>query len=222
MRYEIETFLTGNGLIFDVGAHYGKMTKEFLKHSDKSRIVVVEPQSECMAEIMNTFGRDNERIVYVQKVLGATEGLVDFHCCNANTLSSMAWEKWSTGRFKGYEWSKIIQVPMTTLDRLIERYGVPDFIKIDVEGYELEVLKGLSHPVNALSFEIAIEFIDDAWACVDRILDIMPAEFSFGCVASPEDPWVGKGELMNRLLHRPEDEHWDDLWGDIYARRVYE
>jgi hypothetical protein len=46
-----------------------------------------------------------------------------------------------------------IRVPVTTLDIAIEQFGVPAFCKIDVEGFEVEVLKGLSHAITNLSLE---------------------------------------------------------------------
>ena len=46
-----------------------------------------------------------------------------------------------------------MDVAVTTLDALIARFGVPAFIKIDVEGAEPDVLAGLSHAVPVLSFE---------------------------------------------------------------------
>ena len=49
---------------------------------------------------------------------------------------------------------------------MIKKYGIPNFCKIDVEGYELEVLKGLSKPIKTLSFEYTIpEFIDKDVDC---------------------------------------------------------
>ena len=61
-----------------------------------------------------------------------------------------------------------IRVPITTLDSLIARHGVPTFIKIDVEGFEFEVLVGLSRPINAISFEFTTIQRDVALDCVER------------------------------------------------------
>jgi hypothetical protein len=56
---------------------------------------------------------------------------------------------------------------------LIEKYGIPQFIKIDVEGYELEVLKGLSHPINAISFEYTVpEQAEKLVTCIKRIEEL--------------------------------------------------
>ena len=93
------------------------------------------------------------------KGLCEKECIRTFHLSNASTISSFS-DEWISSvkntRFKGFNRDRTMEVEMTTLDKLIETYGIPVFIKIDVEGYELEVLKGLSKPVRLISFEYTV------------------------------------------------------------------
>ena len=57
----------------------------------------------------------------------------------------------------GGEWADHAVVPVTTLDALIDRYGLPAFCKIDVEGFEEAVVRGLSRPIPSVSFEFTPE-----------------------------------------------------------------
>lgn len=93
---------------------------------------------------------------------------------------------------------------MITLDQLIARYGMPFYIKIDVEGYEAEALAGLSRLPQLLSFEYNVVFLDSALkALTNPILDrasfnltlIDPVEFEL-------DAWVGRDELKTMLRMR--------------------
>ena len=66
---------------------------------------------------------------------------------------------------------EVIQVPVTTLDHAIESYGLPRFCKIDVEGFELEVLKGLNHvlPCISLEYHHSEEDVKKVLACIDYL-----------------------------------------------------
>ena len=55
------------------------------------------------------------------------------------------------------------------LDGLIAQYGVPAFIKLDVEGYEETALRGLTEPVPLLAFEWSIELAPEALAALKRL-----------------------------------------------------
>ena len=67
------------------------------------------------------------------------------------------------------------KIPVITIDKLIEEKGIHVFIKIDVEGFELEVLKGLFVPIKMISFEYAVpEQTNHAIACIKRLCSINP------------------------------------------------
>jgi len=68
----------------------------------------------------------------------------------------------------GLDFTRQKTVETTTLEQLIVLYGMPTFIKIDVEGYEFKVLQGLRHPVPNLSFEVNLpEFRSEGQQCVE-------------------------------------------------------
>jgi len=99
---------------------------------------------------------------------------------------------------------------------MIKAYGRPTLVKIDVEGLEYEVLKGLTEPVPYLSFEFAGEFIDNAKKCIDYLLLLGKAQFNVSLEEKCEflfNDWVDHAELFKKI------ESFNDplLWGDIYV-----
>ncbi len=77
------------------------------------------------------------------------------------------------------------EVPVTTLDAAIGKFGVPQYCKIDVEGFELEVLTGLSRAIPVISFEYHLrrDGASQALACIDYLsgfgkvlINVTPAE----------------------------------------------
>jgi FkbM family methyltransferase len=147
-------FVRRGEVCFDVGANMGNRIGPLLKLG--ARVVAVEPQEQCLQQLRFRFGN---RIRLVPMGLGAEEGMRMFRLANDPTLSSFS-EEWITEvkkeRFSAFTWDRPVPVRMTTLDRLIAEHGLPSFIKIDVEGYETEVLKGLSQPVKMISFEYTV------------------------------------------------------------------
>ncbi|MEO5590925.1 MAG: FkbM family methyltransferase [Chitinophagaceae bacterium] len=163
-----QSFVHKNDLCFDVGANMGNRISPLLLIGAK--VVAVEPQQQCCRFLQLKFGK---RITIVPKGLGEKESIKDFHIASTSVLSSFS-DEWINAvkkdRFKEHQWDKVIKVEMTTLNNLIEKYGLPVFIKIDVEGYELDVLKGLSHPVKMISFEYTVpEQISIVIDCIRQI-----------------------------------------------------
>src|SRR4029453_18235955 len=68
------------------------------------------------------------------------------------------------------EFARQKKVQTTTLDELTISYGLPFFVKIDVEGYEPSVLRGMKRPVPFLSFEVNFpEFRAEGFECVELL-----------------------------------------------------
>jgi hypothetical protein len=111
---------------------------------------------------------------------------------------------------------------MTTLDSAIQRFGVPQYCKIDVEGWELHVLKGLHQPIPLISFEYHQDEgrMQDAYACLDYLN--MLTEITVN-VASNEktelvlDEWL-KLAMFKDLFEKDIKNRDGFSYGDIYVR----
>ncbi|UFH55968.1 FkbM family methyltransferase [Spirosoma sp. KNUC1025] len=164
-----DSFVKKDDLCFDVGANVGNRIRPLLGLGAK--VLAVEPQQACYKILKYKFGK---RIIIINKGLGESEGIKNFYTSDENVLSSFS-DEWinsvkNSGRFQNIEWKEAIQVEITTLDKLIDIYGLPTFIKIDVEGYELEVLKGLTKPVKMISFEYTVpEQVNRLIECLEKI-----------------------------------------------------
>lgn len=162
-------FLKAGDIYFDVGANEGNRILPILNMGIK--IIAIEPQAELINNLKEKFGN---HITIVPKGLGATEDKKIMHISVDHVFSSFS-KKWisstkESGRLAKIEWNEKREIEMTTLDNLIDQYGVPNFVKIDVEGYELDVLKGLSKPIDLLSFEYV--FPEQKWnaiKCLEQI-----------------------------------------------------
>jgi len=208
-------FINIGDLCFDIGANIGNRTSAFIDLGAK--VICVEPQPTCVEELRKRFV-DNSYVTILETAVGEKEGCKELAICtNEPSISTMSINWRQKGRFsKAYTWDKIILVKITTLDNLIACYGLPMFCKIDVEGFETSVIKGLSSPIPFISFEFTREFFTDAKICMNHLLSIGSAIFN-----------VSLGESMSLLLNNwvdaetlyKEIETINDprLWGDIYV-----
>jgi len=142
-------------LAFDIGCHVGDRVASFRRLG--MRVVAVEPQPLLARFLRLRYGLD-PNVTVVKAAVGAAPGELMLHLNLDNptvsTLSADFIHAAGTDRaWRGQRWERRVPVPVTTLDALIRRFGEPRFVKIDVEGVEDQVLRGLSDAPPALSFE---------------------------------------------------------------------
>jgi FkbM family methyltransferase len=211
-------FVKAGDLVFDIGAHVGDRVAAFRRLGAK--VVAVEPQPALALTLGVMFGRDGSVVlerVAVGRNTGDVRLLVNVDNPTISTASD-AFVHAAQGApgWQGQTWDKSIRVPMTTLDSLIEKHGVPAFIKIDVEGFEEEVLMGLTRPVAALSFEFTTIQRDVARACVDRCVALGLTRFNAAIGESQEIGDWRSAEAIGRWLDELPHETNS---GDVYALR---
>jgi FkbM family methyltransferase len=214
-------FVRPGDLCFDIGAHVGNRLWA-LSRLD-ARIVALEPQPQCMRLLRRWYGH-NPDIELIEQAVGTAPGTRTLFVSERTPTVTTFSRDWisavgATPGFAGVRWDHGIPVRVTTLDELIARYGEPAFCKIDVEGAELDVLRGLSHPLEALSFEYIPAAIDIAVACVGRLGELGRYEYNW----SPGElqrlrssVWLGPTQMTDLLRHMPVS----GQSGDVYARRL--
>ena len=210
-------FVRPGDLVFDIGANMGNRIEAFVALG--ASVVAVEPQGSCVASLRRLY-RNQPDVVVVAAGAGAEPGEATLRLAESHTLASMSDEfidkTRQTGRFAEYHWDATETVPITTLDRLITDHGIPAFCKIDVEGFELQVLTGLSQLLPAVSFEFTAEFDDQSAACIDRLMSL--GNYAFNASLGESFEWAlpdwADGVTMKAWLR----EVGPGGQGDVYAR----
>lgn len=214
-------FISKGDLVFDIGANVGVYTETFV--SLGAHVVAVEPNPLLIRVLKNI--RPFDLVTTECTALGSKVGVGDLHLCGKDYLATLS-EEWMAvaghaDRFQGISWDQKISVPISTVDALILKYGEPSFIKIDVEGFEREVLTGLSKVPKALCFEFNSEFSEDLAACVLQACFPPSSRFNVDFSSSCRfrfARWIDHHELLDFLM-TPEFLRANTN-GDIYVRTV--
>ena len=164
-------FIKPGDLVYDIGAHVGDRISSFRRLG--ARVVALEPQPLLMRTLQLIHGRD-PAVMLVPAAAAAEIGEHVLHLNTRNpTVSTLSdtfmYQAGISAGWEGQVWDEAITVPAVTLDRLIKTFGPPVFVKIDVEGFEDEVLAGLSQSLPALSFEFTTIARDVALRCIERL-----------------------------------------------------
>lgn len=213
-------FLRPGDLAFDVGSHAGNRVRAFRRLG--ARVVAVEPQPDLVAVLRRLYGRD-PLVVVEPRAVGARPGTATLRVATRTPTVSTLVPSWieevrADRRFASVRWDRSLTVPLTTLDDLVDRHGEPRFCKIDVEGSELDVLRGLSRPVPALSFEYLPPVAERAVACVGRLVELGDYRFRSSPLETlrwADDTWLDADGIVAVLRALPPSAPP----GDVYAVR---
>lgn len=204
--------LRAGDLIVDVGANQGFKTEIFLRLG--ARVVAVDPDATNQAILTEKFKRWRLRkppVTIVGKALGEEVGTetmwVNEPGSAKNTLNRKWVETLSEDATRFGERLKFVekrQVEVTTLEELFRAYGRPFYVKIDVEGYEAVVLRGLKSAVPWLSFEVNLpEFLPEARQCITMLNTIDSAarwNFFSDCAGGMTcEQWLSTDEMLKAL-----------------------
>lgn len=219
MRRCYGQFIRPGDLCFDIGSHVGNRLPVW--RALGGHIVAVEPQPLLMRTLKRRYGKD-PAITLVEEAVGAVPGEASLHISTRTPTVSTLSQEWmrqvqQDASFQHVQWDQEVRVPVTTLDALIADWGEPSFCKIDVEGFELAVLQGLSRPLATLSFEYIPAVMGTTLDCISRLETLGSYEYNLAPGETHRlylDQWC-RAEVLKEVLQKIRSGS-----GDVYARRL--
>lgn len=202
-------------MVFDIGANVGDFTNLFLELG--AEVISVDPQPSSVKALQKKF-LDNDRVTIIDKGLASEEGnLIFFVSSKSHPTSTFSEKMKEKSRYNHRKWDKTIKVSVTTLDKLTANYGNPKFCKIDVEGFEPQVIQGLKKPIPFISFEFLGEFFENITSCVNYLVNLGSPRFNY-CLnlsyAFGSRNWLPGPQFLRKINHL----QGSSACGDVYVK----
>lgn len=228
---DLHEFFQPGDLVFDVGACIGTQTREYL-NLDAGCVVAFEPNPEMQKILHEKFSGGDLRVKIEHRGLWECACVLKFHVSTNNPATStfldnvpLYYRQFHPPNYN--QWDKDIEVPVFTLDEAFDLYGVPQFMKIDVESAEEYVLRGMHKVVPFLSFEFYPRPLSTFRAPLELLTALgyrqfnytISQAFDYKCIFSETlvfDDWVDYDTILARLETEPIVP--PSPFGDIYAK----
>lgn len=201
----------------------GNYTDALIKKYPEAEIICVEANPMLVNFLLNRFKNFPNIKICDYAVSDKSGETINFYVNNSAHTISTASKNWvENSRFSEMVWDQTIQAKTLTIEDLIYNFGVPDIIKIDVEGYELPVINGMENSYGVLSFEWAEEELDNIHKSCEKLIDLGYKEFSHRHGDAPyeelPDTFYSYEEFSN-LFYTQLDSKRKELWGMIFAKK---
>ena len=202
------TFIRNGDLVFDVGANLGNYTEALC--SAGATVVAIEPDPRNLRVLRR---RAKGLSVHIEQcAMGSKESTAELHVASDRDDVSTLSDRWADNTQA--RWEGVVQVQVRTLDSIATRYGIPRYLKVDAEGYDAEVLRGMSFRPQVVSFEFLSVDLGIARECISLL-----QEWSFNLVFEEESrfelaQWVSAAEILSMLSAPPQGVRY----GDVFAK----
>ena len=174
--------------VIQIGAHFGQEFTIY-KNLGIKNLMFFEPVPSSFNTLKNNVGDD---AILVNKALGNQIGLIEMNIETANQgmSSSVLSPKLHLAQYPWITFNNKIEVEIDKLDSYIEHYEKFNFINIDVQGYELEVLMGAEEYLNHIDYILTEVNSDELYENCVRVnqLDDFLSKYNFSRV---ETTWDG-------------------------------
>ena len=203
-------------LLFDIGANIGKWA---IANQSGNQIICIEASPSTFQTLVRETNSYSNIACINYAVSPSDEPEVEFFESDADTLSTLdpTWVTSTTSRFYSqYKITGSIRVPSITVDKLVDFYGTPDILKLDVEGAENIVLKSLTRKLKTLCFEWASEWDTQAKECIDHVVSLGYSNFylQFGdeYTFRPSEYPLTSESLWSKFQTTVPRQDWGMIW----------
>lgn len=202
-------------LCFDIGANVGKKSRVFL--SLGAKVIAFEPQSSCFHDL-NRLQIENSQFEYYPYAVGSINEEKELLLANHNEIATLSdkFVKYFTN--ENTYWNQKEKVIVKTLDTLIESFGCPKFCKIDVEGYEAEILQNLHYKIPIIEFEFTGGFITETISIINHFKG---ENVTFNFILNEQLHWKGRRWIAaDQMIKTIESLPIERLHGNIFVKTV--